>query len=140
MNNSRFDSHDRKKLFNFQFQKYLQPVKTVYLAKYDYMSLPESFQEKFPEQDERDIVSNPDDDISEDAFEPRKTKVNQEDLRELAELDDLFDDTDIDKLAAPVKMNATTASSTAEEPPDIAITQAELDDLMEEYLELKANA
>lgn len=166
MNNSRYDNHDRKKLFNFQFSRYQEPTKKVYLSKYDYSKLPEGWNDSQEELEDRDVVSNPDDDISEDSrdFPKKQAKrelVNAADMKELEELDDLLgdldpeqsspkpkhlhsaamrdadiddqlDDIDPSMFSAPVKRTAATAQQS-----DMNITSADLDELMDEYLQFK---
>ena len=159
MNNSRYDSHERKKLFNFQFTKYQEPTRKVHSAKYDYMKLPDSWQDADTAMEERDIVSYPEDDISLDsedfASKPIiRESLNAVDLQELEDLDDilgdvdtnihlqhthvldekeidyLLDEIDPNVISAPIKKTANSVDQ------DINITQEDLDDLMEVFLEM----
>lgn len=135
MNNSRFDGQDRKKLFNFQFTRHQELVRNVYLSKYDYMKLPEGFGDVKEDSLENDIVSNPDDDISDDGFITMKAPLNKQDLQELEELDDLLGDNDPYTLALPVKRTSDTPERAC-----VNVTQEdleELDQLMDEYLALQ---
>lgn len=140
MNNSRYDGKDRKKLFNFQFTRYNEPVRNVYLAKYDYMQLPEGLNELAEVKDNLDVVSNPDDDISDDGFLVVKAPLNEKDLEELNDLDDLLGDLDPHTLSQPTKRTATTAIIATESQKVEIVTQddlKELDDLMDEYIALQ---
>lgn len=133
MNNARYDSHDRKKLFNFQFPRHLELTPGVYLSKYDYMKLPEGVGDQAANQEDNDVISNPDDDISDDGFVMQKRPLNDKDLEELEELDDILADNDPYTISLPTKRTADSVERQQYQ----NVTQedlADLDDLMDEYL------
>lgn len=98
MNNARSDNRDRKRLFNFNFPKFMEKKLHEYIPKYDYFKVDKALLGDTDDQIDlagADIEENPDDDISVDYEENARFSsgfgYNKHTLKaeELDELDDI---------------------------------------------------
>ncbi len=174
MNNSRTDSKDRAKFFNFQFPKYQEKTRGVFLSKYDFFQIPSTLLGEDPNAGDAEVISHPEDDISDEDNlsidlsidltdykpQPSKPLPDKQILDELDDIEQLMhlqsaqpkqleliplnprtptqsppkrpELKEKEKKPAEKPLEARPAITAPGEP--VQVTQAELDELLDEYL------